>query len=49
MSQVPEADMCRNFNLGIGLVFIIPEKERDGLSRLVRAEKLHSSHIGRII
>ena len=49
LGRVPETDMRRTFNLGIGLVFIIPEREMDTLSGLIRSEKLKAYQIGKII
>ena len=46
--KVPEEDMRRTFNLGIGLIFIISKTEVDGLLQYLKRKKEKAFIIGRI-
>jgi phosphoribosylformylglycinamidine cyclo-ligase len=47
--NVPEEDMRKTFNLGIGLIFIIPEKHKSNLTELVKKHNYKAYNIGKII
>lgn len=47
--NVPENDMRRTFNLGIGLIFIVSEKESDKLLKYLKSAKSKPHVIGKII
>jgi phosphoribosylformylglycinamidine cyclo-ligase len=46
--RVPEEDMRRTFNLGIGLVIIIPERQAGGLMRYLKRRKEPAVFIGEV-
>jgi phosphoribosylformylglycinamidine cyclo-ligase len=47
--NVPESDMRRTFNLGIGMIFIVPESQADKVIGYLQKKKEKSSIIGSII
>jgi phosphoribosylformylglycinamidine cyclo-ligase len=47
--RVPEADMRRTFNLGIGLVVVIPRTKRDALFTLLNREHETGYRIGEVV
>ena len=46
--NVPESDMRRTFNLGIGLVFAVPEKQVKAITDALVAEGTSPVHIGTV-
>jgi len=46
--KVPEADMRRTFNLGLGLIFIVQEKEVDHLLKYLKRKRERAYIIGEI-
>jgi phosphoribosylformylglycinamidine cyclo-ligase len=46
--DVPEEDMCRTFNLGIGLIAIVPASEADNAMALLRRRKEKPLIVGHI-
>lgn len=46
--DVPEADMRRTFNLGVGLVAVVPEARAATASRILEAQGEQPQHIGRV-
>jgi len=46
--QVPEADMRKTFNLGIGLIFIVRVSETDLLTRIIRNYRFKPCILGEI-
>jgi phosphoribosylformylglycinamidine cyclo-ligase len=49
LGQVPEADMRRTFNLGIGLVFVCQAQETSALCRIIRHKRYEAHIIGDVI
>ena len=47
--QVPEEDMQRTFNLGIGLVAIVREDDLARTQEIIGAQKVETSVVGRVI
>ena len=47
--NVPESDMRRTFNLGIGLIFIISKKEADALQSFLNRKQEKNFNIGSIL
>ena len=50
IGNIPEQDMYRTFNMGIGLILIIPKEEKGGIeSILLDYPKFKIYEIGKII
>ena len=49
LGKVPEDDMRQAFNLGIGLVFILPEIKADELINVIKNYNMKYYNIGKII
>jgi phosphoribosylformylglycinamidine cyclo-ligase len=49
VGQVPEYDMIRTFNLGIGLVFVVDKKNVDAVLRTLKAQKEGPVVIGEVV
>lgn len=47
--DVPEADMRRTFNLGIGLVAVVPERQAEAAARTLEARGEAPRRIGRVV
>lgn len=47
--EVPEEDMRRTFNLGIGLVMIVAKRECDAIARFIRKEGEHCIVVGEVV
>lgn len=47
--NVPENDMRRTFNLGIGMIFIVPENQAESVIRFLKTKKENASIIGSIL
>ncbi len=47
--NVPESDMRRTFNLGIGMIFIVPDEQASGIIRFMKFKKEKAFIIGSII
>jgi phosphoribosylformylglycinamidine cyclo-ligase len=48
IGNVPDDEMYRTFNMGIGMVLIVKEKDAQNLLRALKAVKLKSTIIGHI-
>lgn len=48
MGEVPESDMRRTFNLGIGLIIIVSPKEADAMVRVLRRRREHPVVMGEV-
>ena len=49
LGQIPDDDWRRTFNLGIGMVFVVPEKKAEKAKQLLRKMGEPSHVIGRVI
>ena len=49
LGNVPEVDMRKTFNLGVGLVFIVPENVADDLSKMIKKYKYKCWIIGDVL
>ncbi|MBM2839799.1 MAG: purM [Bacteroidetes bacterium] len=47
--EVPEEDMRRTFNLGIGLVMIVAKRECDAIARFIRKKEEHCIVVGEVV
>ncbi|MGA7160421.1 MAG: phosphoribosylformylglycinamidine cyclo-ligase [Bacteroidota bacterium] len=47
--RVPESDMRKTFNLGIGLVFIVPRQRVDGAIRLLKQQNEKPCVLGEVV
>ena len=47
--NVPEGDMYRAFNMGIGLVLIVGQAQADGIVSTINSSGLKSNVIGRMV
>jgi phosphoribosylformylglycinamidine cyclo-ligase len=48
IGEVPESDMRRTFNLGVGLVIIASRKEADAILRVLRRRRAHPIVMGEV-
>ncbi len=49
IGQVPEYDMTRAFNLGIGLIFVVDKKNVNGIIQILKSSKERPVVVGEII
>jgi phosphoribosylformylglycinamidine cyclo-ligase len=49
LGQVPEDDMLRTFNMGIGMMLVVAESDLDDVTRLLRRRREPFWRIGRIV
>jgi phosphoribosylformylglycinamidine cyclo-ligase len=48
LGEVPEEDMRRTFNLGIGLIVIVPKDQADKILRIAAQKGMRGSVIGQV-
>ena len=48
LGEVPEEDMRRTFNLGIGLIVIVPKDQADKILRITAQKRMRGSVIGQV-
>ncbi|HCV44067.1 MAG TPA: phosphoribosylformylglycinamidine cyclo-ligase [Bacteroidetes bacterium] len=49
IGNVPEKDMRRTFNLGVGLIMIVPSKESAGVANLIRRKGDNCFLVGKVV
>ena len=49
VGQVPEYDMTRTFNLGVGLVFIVDKKNVDTAMKILKSKKEKPFVMGEVV
>jgi phosphoribosylformylglycinamidine cyclo-ligase len=49
LGNVPDDDYRRTFNLGIGMILVIPQKKADKARKLLKGMKEPFHEIGRIV